>query len=99
MNEPNRLARARRRESGRSLREKELPSVADHAMAVDDAETVAAALKRLDPADRELVDLKIYGDLTFREIAYLIKMPQGTVATRYRRALHKLRGWLARQLR
>ena len=38
-------------------------------------------------------------ELTFREIADLTALPQGTVATRYRRALESLRGWLATQLR
>jgi len=65
----------------------------------EDAEVVLAALARLDALDRELVELKIYAGLTFREIADVSGMPQGTVATRYRRALESLRGWLAKQLR
>jgi DNA-directed RNA polymerase specialized sigma24 family protein len=43
--------------------------------------------------------VKIFGGLTFREIADVAGLPQGTVATRYRRALESLRGWLAKQLR
>lgn len=65
----------------------------------EDAEVVALALTRL-PADvRELVELKIYAGLTFREIAEVVGLPQGTVATQYRRGLESLRGWLERQLR
>jgi RNA polymerase sigma-70 factor (ECF subfamily) len=65
----------------------------------DEAEVVTAALERLDAFDRELVELKIFAGLTFREIAEVAGMPQGTVATRYRRALESLRGWLAKQFR
>ena len=65
----------------------------------DDGEVVAAALKRLAVDDRELIELKIFGGLTFREIADVTQQPQGTVATQYRRALDSLRPWLTKQLR
>ena len=55
------------------------------------------ALGRLEADDRELVELKVFGGLTFREIADVTGLPQGTVATRYRRALESLRAWLAKQ--
>lgn len=67
--------------------------------AADDAEIVAAALRRLADDDRELVELKIYGGLTFREIADVVGRPQATVATQYRRALESLRTWLTKQYR
>jgi RNA polymerase sigma-70 factor (ECF subfamily) len=65
----------------------------------DDAEVVAAALGRLTAEDRELVELKLFAGLTFREIADVTGLPQGTVATQYRRALGSLRSWLEKQLR
>jgi RNA polymerase sigma-70 factor, ECF subfamily len=65
----------------------------------DDAEVAAVALARLEADDREVVELKIYGGLTFRDIADVTEMPQGTVATKYRRALESLRHWLTKQLR
>lgn len=65
----------------------------------EDAEIAAAALERLAADDREIVELKIYSGLTFREIAEITQLPQGTAATKYRRALESLRGWLAKQLR
>jgi len=65
----------------------------------DDAEAVAAALSRLEAADRELVELKIFAGLTFREIATIVDRPAATIATRYRRALESLRDWLTRQYR
>ena len=64
----------------------------------DDAEVVAAALGRLSPEDRELVELKVFAGLTFREISDVVGLPQGTVATRYRRALEELRPWVVKQL-
>lgn len=61
------------------------------------AENVAEALRQLSDEAREVVELKIYGALTFREIAELLAVPQGTVATRYRSALARLKYWFARQ--
>jgi len=51
----------------------------------------------LSAEDRELVQLKIYAGLTFREIAEITGKPPGTVATRYRRSLESLRPWLLKQ--
>ena len=70
----------------------------DNRLARDDAEIVAMAMTRLDSDDRELVELKVFGGLTFREISEALNVPLGTVATRYRRALESLRPWLTRQL-
>jgi RNA polymerase sigma-70 factor (ECF subfamily) len=65
----------------------------------DDAEVVAAALGRLTVEDRELVELKVFAELTFREIADVTRLPQGTVATRFRRAIESMRPWLVKQMR
>jgi RNA polymerase sigma-70 factor, ECF subfamily len=64
----------------------------------EDAEAVKAALDRLGVEDRETVELKVFGGLTFAEIAALVDRPASTVATRYRRALVSLRAWLERQM-
>jgi len=58
------------------------------------AELVATALGRLAPECREVVELKTYAGLTFREIGEVTGQPVGTVATRYRTALGRLRRWL-----
>jgi RNA polymerase sigma-70 factor (ECF subfamily) len=55
------------------------------------AELVAIGLSRLDADRREVVELKTYAGLTFAEIAEVTGLPQGTVATRYRTALARLR--------
>lgn len=65
----------------------------------DDVEAIAAAIARLEPQDQELVELKVYAGLTFREIAEIVDRPPATVATRYRRALESLRGWLTKEFR
>lgn len=65
----------------------------------DDADVVAAALAKLGDEDREIVDLKLFAGLTFREIADVLSVPLATVATKYRRALESLRPWLEKQFR
>ncbi|MDZ4821542.1 MAG: sigma-70 family RNA polymerase sigma factor [Planctomycetota bacterium] len=62
------------------------------------AESVRSALLRLPSEQREIVDLKTYAGLTLAEIATVTDTPPGTVASRYRAALEKLRTWLATAL-
>lgn len=49
------------------------------------------ALDTLRPAEREIVNLKVMGELTFQEIADILKQPMGTVTWRYQSAVKKLR--------
>ena len=58
---------------------------------------LAAAIARLPNEQREIVELKTSGQLTFREIAEVLDVPQGTVATRYRAALARLKEQLTRR--
>jgi RNA polymerase sigma-70 factor, ECF subfamily len=51
----------------------------------------SAALENLEPVAREVVELHIRAALTFQEIAAILEQPLPTVASRYRRALEKLR--------
>lgn len=59
----------------------------------DDARhrAVTEALSALEPDQRETVRLHLLGELTFREISELLGLPLQTVASRYRRAIEKLR--------
>lgn len=66
---------------------------------LDGTDFVRAALAKLSDEDREIVELKLFGELTFWEIAEVIEVPIATAATRYRRALESLRPWLEKQLR
>jgi RNA polymerase sigma-70 factor, ECF subfamily len=53
--------------------------------------TVRAALRELDPRDRELVALKFYGELTNVELAAVLRTSESNVGTRLHRAVAKLR--------
>lgn len=54
-----------------------------------------AALKELRPEEQEVFLLRQNGDLTYEEIAELLDVPTGTVKTRMRLALSRLREVLA----
>lgn len=49
------------------------------------------ALDTLKEEERQVVHLKIMGELTFREIAAIMRIPAGTAAWRYRTAIRKLK--------
>ncbi|REK12346.1 MAG: RNA polymerase sigma factor [Planctomycetota bacterium] len=93
----NEAARLQRRRVRKPRGEAELPALAsvDDASAEREAvDAVRAALERLPKEQREIVELKAYAGLTLREIAEVTSLPPGTVATRYRAALGRLRQWL-----
>lgn len=54
-------------------------------------ERLAAAMERLSDAEREILLLRHYSDLPFREIAELLNIPLGTALARAHRALLRLR--------
>jgi RNA polymerase sigma-70 factor (ECF subfamily) len=56
---------------------------------------IADALGRLPEAQREVVVMKIWGELSFPQIAAALAIPVDTAASRYRYALAKLRDQLA----
>ena len=96
-NEVMRVAGRNRRQSHEALPPAGIADWRPEASYHDERELVTSALGRLESDDRELVELKIYGGLTFAEIAAVVDRPANTVATRYRRALESLRGWLERE--
>jgi RNA polymerase sigma-70 factor, ECF subfamily len=55
------------------------------------ARLLQEALKQLPAAQRAVVTLKIWGGLTFAEIATALDIPANTAASRYRYALEDLR--------
>jgi RNA polymerase sigma-70 factor (ECF subfamily) len=69
----------------------------DYRLLFDDAhheplrESVAELLAELTEQEREIVVLKIFSGLTFREIADVCGARQGTVASSYWRCLNRLR--------
>lgn len=55
------------------------------------SEHLGALLAQLSVDEREVIVLKVYDDLTFREIAAVKRCSLNTVASQYRRGLEKLR--------
>jgi len=66
-------------------------AVAEHVEARLDAQRVRRCLRFLTPVQRESVTLAYYGGYTFREVALLLGVPEGTITTRMRDVLIRLR--------
>ena len=56
------------------------------------------AVDRLPAQQKEVVTLKIWGELTFDEIARTLDESLNTVASRYRYALEKLKDWVPEEM-
>jgi RNA polymerase sigma-70 factor (ECF subfamily) len=59
-----------------------------------DARAAEAALQSLCSDDRQLVVMRIWGELTFAEIASIMDLSESTVHGRYKKALRELRSVL-----
>lgn len=57
----------------------------------DETDLLANSVRALRPEYAEVLTLRIWGELTFREIAGTLEIPQNTAASRYRNALAELR--------
>lgn len=57
---------------------------------LENKETVQLLLSLLDAASREIVELKIFSGLTFKEVGQIAGVPEQTASTKYRRAIEKL---------
>lgn len=55
---------------------------------------VAEALERLEDGEREIVNMKIFAGMTFKDIAAVLDKPIGTVTWKYRNAISKLRDFI-----
>ena len=53
--------------------------------------SVQEALATLNEAERQVVDMKVLGEMSFREISESLNVPMGTVTWRYQNAIKKLR--------
>ncbi len=53
--------------------------------------TVEAILSTLKESERQVINMKVLGDMTFKEIAETLNLPMGTVTWQYQNAIKKLR--------
>ena len=83
---------ARRRREERHHRERiDLgDDVEREAWAVIRSELVKDALAQLSEAERQAIDLAYFGGHTYREVAVVLDLPEGTVKSRIRLGLNKL---------
>lgn len=82
------------RKHRRELAVETLPEQGDAPVDRDGALDVRAALGRLNRKEREVMMLRYYSGMAFREIAEALHAPEGTVKWRCARALEKLRAVL-----
>lgn len=69
-------------------------SVVDQMMTAEEVERIQVHLSRLPLAEREVVMLRHYSDMSFAEIAEMMGTPLGTALARAHRGLAKLREWM-----
>jgi RNA polymerase sigma-70 factor (ECF subfamily) len=84
--------------------ERELPAPEDHdpsltAELYEQRRIILRALADLPPEQREVIQLAYFGGLTQQEIAKQLSQPLGTVKTRIRLGMQKLRAALTPELR
>lgn len=66
-------------------------SVVDPQKHVVDKLSFEEAMKLLDAQEQLIMNMKVLGGYTFKEISESMNMPQGTVSWKYQRAIQKLR--------
>jgi len=98
-------ARGRRRlhetageELGRALPADEGEDLAHAAQLADERQRVRRALASLPPEQRRVIEMAYYGGYALREIAVALSQPLGTVKTRIRRGMQRLRVALAPEM-
>jgi RNA polymerase sigma-70 factor (ECF subfamily) len=67
------------------------PPVGNQLEAADERQLFQRALARLAPRDREILALRHYEDLSYKEIATALEIPEGTVMSRLFHARRRLR--------
>lgn len=89
-------SRQRREERhGRADRPSTSDVVGDHVCTDDRAAALRAALQSLDPDERQAIELAYFGGRTYREVSRELDVPEGTIKSRIRRGMERLRRALA----
>jgi RNA polymerase sigma-70 factor (ECF subfamily) len=82
---------ARRRRAERdAARAASAPDVDELATALVAAERVRAALERLPPEQRRAIELAYFGGRTYRQVAEVLGIPEGTAKSRLRLGLRRI---------
>ncbi|MDD6033032.1 MAG: sigma-70 family RNA polymerase sigma factor, partial [Oscillospiraceae bacterium] len=69
----------------------EMPDCRDSMDCADSRADLESALEQLEPLDAEIIRMKYYGGMTFKEIAASLDIPYETAKKRHQRSLKKLR--------
>jgi len=75
----------------------EIPGTGSFTNNIEGSDWIKNTLDQLEVIDREIVQLKIFSQLTFEEVAIAMKLKPSNVASRYRRAINKLEQRLSDQ--
>lgn len=70
------------------------PSAEEPLLREEAVRAVRTAIARLPAAQRKIVEMRIYEEKTFAQIAEELKIPLGTALSRMRAAMGKLKDWL-----
>jgi len=84
-------------EEGMAEVENDLPGPLDSCLETEMNERVSQFMSRLPPAQRLIVELKVFQSLTFEEIAPLQDIPVNTAKTRFYTALKNLKNMIETQ--
>jgi RNA polymerase sigma-70 factor (ECF subfamily) len=92
------IDRVRSEQAGRNRTEREAnkrpgesADIAEQVVAQMDAARVRKALERLTEMQRQAVELAYFGGNTYRDVALLLNVPEGTIKTRIRDGMIRLR--------
>lgn len=83
---------------GESIDDPDEPPVSQDIESLERNEALMAALSRLDERSRQMVLLRHFGRMSFKEIAQTFECPVGTVLAKVHRALKSLREIMDEQL-
>jgi RNA polymerase sigma-70 factor (ECF subfamily) len=97
-NEARTASRRRRRDDAlKALLAVLLPNGKTHTDAIDEGAEVRAAVKQLSPAQRQVLVLRYFLDLSLEEIGEVLSLRPGTVKSRLHRSLRRVKSLLEEQ--
>lgn len=72
------------------------PAGTDPAPITAELDSLRAAMEELSESDREIIELRHHGQMSFKQIADMLDEPMGTLLARHHRALRKLKDIITR---